>query len=589
MFVLAHAGNRAQHALPTAACSHVVRAECSGTPWANYALVSVGNRRRTGGHRLNFVAACASSIAETPRLVLGLDIGTSGVKVGLVDEAGCVLFSAYSVIERSASALDRIDQDPGSHADPGVSEQRPQDWLLAVQKVISESKAFISQNVACRPSGIVVTGHMQDLILVGQDGEILLGGVSIMYDDTRAREQAAELSRRLGQVVSASDLLPKLMYAKEHGPDRGLQRVQHALFGAHDYVCFILSGGRRAVSDIVTLCTTGLLDSEQTDFDYGRMAAALQMQVDTLREIMPEIVSPHDPIGTVAADVALGLFSWPELAQLPVYHALGDAGATCFGSGCVSRNDDKLHCYIGTSGWIGGSFPVLPPLGDLPSRDEETSPASTVFELAHPDDETSIVLASMTTAGGAFAWACEMFGIPPSKGSLEAATQSRPGAGDVLFLPYIRGERCPFRDSGASGAFLNLRATTTRADMLRACMEGVAFNFRAVFEALQARTGSLIDSKERLRLVGGGAVSALWADIISATLNTELEVLDDPGLVAIKGAAYCVFGSNRQLSKVERDVESSFFAGTHTIVPKAAWVHIYDARYKAFIEAKNKM
>ncbi|HXF60863.1 MAG TPA: FGGY-family carbohydrate kinase, partial [Caldilineaceae bacterium] len=215
-------------------------------------------------------------------------------------------------------------------------------------------------------------------------------------------------------------------------------------------------------------------------------------------------------------------------AGAPVFQGVGDLGATTVGVGAGVPG--RLYGYLGGSGWLASTL-----------TQAEPCPERGVFTLRHPDPAQMIQVAPMLTAGGNLAWLRAMFG------SLTAETQGAPiidyellnrlaastpaGSRGLLYLPYLAGERSPFTAPQARACFIGLSAEHQAGDLARAVMEGTALAFRALREALGVvQTGPLL-------LVGGGAKSPVWAQILADVLAAPVHVVADPGNAAARGAA----------------------------------------------------
>lgn len=408
-------------------------------------------------------------------LWLLFDVGTSGVKAALVDEDFSVLASA--------------SEDYPSHtASGGVVEQRAQDWWAA-------SLAAVERLDRSRVQGIALTGQMQDVVLLGARGEPLRP--VILYSDVRAQEEAAAIEAELGRAAllertgneqTAAGLPAKLRWLATHEPD-ALSGAQRLLLGGADYLALRLTG--RAVSDTTTASTTGLLALATREWLEPEL---LERTVGVpVARLLPDLVAGGSRIGSVGERAAAEL---GVAAGIPVFLGPGDAAATTLGVG--SGAPGRPYAYIGTSGWVAYS-----------SRDTG-DPERGVFTLAHPDPELFVCVAPLLTAGGNFDWIAQLTGASDHATMISAALALPPS--ELLYLPYLRGERSPFSDPFARGAFIGLDPNHGPRDLVRAVLQGVAFAYRHAVEVL---VGERI---EQLVTTGGGArspgVGRLLADIV---------------------------------------------------------------------------
>lgn len=428
--------------------------------------------------------------------VLALDLGTTGVKAAAVSRSGAILASAYRGYPTRATGL--------------VIEQDPRDWERASMEALRE----LAQSAEGRPEALALTGQMQDLILeTGADAD----GPAILYSDTRARAEAAEIEgaygrQRLlseaGNPHDASGLAAKLLWMSRNEAARyaGSERL---LLGAHDHLAFRLCG--RAVTDLTTASTTGLLDLGKGVWNLG-LLGALGLRTDFLPEI-----APSDAIVGSLSPEAAGRTGLP--AGLPVIHGCGDAGTTTLGSG--AGEEGRLSINLGTSGWVA-----------LTRAGGAVDSSRGVYNLRHPDGKRLIAIGAPATAAGNLDWFRSLV-LPEAEGAkafeiLEAeASRARPAS--ILYLPYLAGERSPFMDGDARAAFIGLARETGRGEMARAVMEGVALSFRSVRDAMGG-------GREGATLVGGGARSRLWCGILASVLDCEVRVPGSPGDAGVRGA-----------------------------------------------------
>lgn len=443
-------------------------------------------------------------------IIVAVDIGTTGAKAALINRQGKVLASAYA-----GYGLNRQEYRV---------EQSPDDWWRAACASLQQ---LWQQEPQAVPAGIVLSGQMQDVILVDDEQSL---APAVLYSDTRARQEAQQvlalvgeetLQKVTGNLQDATSLLAKLLWLKKHRFD--LYSGARTLFmGAHDYIAWKLCGAR--ATDYTTAATTGLLD-----LDRNQWAAAVLETLGLRLDWLPQLVAAEARVGQITA-IAAGQTGLP--AGLPVFHGAGDAAATTLGAG--AGEPGQYYAYLGTSGWLAATQTGQP-----------VDPRTGIFNLRHPQPAQLIMIGPMLTAAGNFEWLRKQFG------DLEASAQAGPGANPydilngqagqapagcngVFYLPYLAGERSPFRDANARGVFFGLSVNTTRQDLYRAVLEGVAFSMRAIRQTM-GLTAQVLPSE--LNLVGGGAKSHLWAQIFADVFNCRVKVLADPGDVGVRGAA----------------------------------------------------
>ncbi len=480
--------------------------------------------------------------------IIALDIGTTGTKAALVDQAGRLLASSYAGYPTHTRAGNVVEQAP---------EDRWQATCLALAQIWASVPAGAAQTVAA----VALSGQMQDLIMVGEHGAI---GRAILYSDSRAQTEAAFVTAMIGRTMleqitgneqGASSLLAKWLWLQKYAPEQ-LAACRKILVGAHEYVGWHLHGA--AGADYTTAATTGLLDLAQNQWSY-ELLARLGLDADKL----PGLQAATSVVGEVTAPAAAAT---GITAGTPVLRGAGDLAATTVGVG--AGEPGRLYGYLGTSGWIASSLAQATP-----------NPQGGVFTLRHPDPQRYIQVAPMLTAGGNLDWfrrqvASGRSQIASYEQVNEQAASAAAGSRGLLYLPYLAGERSPFSDPAARGAFIGLSTLSTQADMARAVMEGTALAYRSLCEALATAPGG------PLYLVGGGAKSALWCQILADVLGCAVQVVAAPGDAAARGAAiiagvglgwyadYCPVGD--------------FFGVNQIYTPEASYTELYNALYGVF-------
>jgi xylulokinase len=499
-------------------------------------------------------------------VVVAIDIGTTAAKSVLFDRDGVAVASA---------TFDYATQTQGARV-----EQDPNDWWTAT---VAGLRSLRDQAPDAKPVAVVLSGHMQDVVLMGEAQAL---APAIMYSDTRAQAESQIVRERLGEgplrqvtgnLQDAASLLAKLLWLKRQEPAL-YEAAQNLLVGAHDYVAWRFCQVHAA--DYTTASTTGLLDLAANTWATGFLDA-LDLRTDWL----PQLVAAEAQVGEVSATVAeeTGL---PVGA--PIFHGAGDAATTTLGAG--AGDPGRYYVYLGTSGWLAAT-----------ERHMWVDPRTGIFNLRHPDPERLILIGPMLTAAGNVEWLREQFGrlevglerapeggagLSLAAGPSEQATydalntlaaEAPAGSKGVLYLPYLAGERAPFRDPNARGVFLGLGRTTTRQDLYRAVMEGVAFSMRAIRDALPA---SQDPEGSELTLVGGGARSAVWSQIFADVFQSPVWVLASPGEVAARGAA--VIAGRARGWYTGYVPAADFFPVEAAFQPDPAVAERYDRLYEVF-------
>jgi xylulokinase len=349
-----------------------------------------------------------------------------------------------------------------------------------------------------------MSGQMQDLIPVDRRGDPVRP--AILYSDGRAGEEAARLVSLLGEaalgrtgnVLDGSIPAAKLLWFREHEGEN-YARTASVLGSSKDFVILKLCG--KAVADITAASTLGLMDIREKRWD-GAILKALDLDPG----LLPALYSAGEEAGRVSA---AGAAETGFKAGTPVYAGSGDAGASTLASGIIRPGEYNI--YLGTSGWIAAIS------GGVVS-------APGVFNLAAVPPGLYINVVPFLNAGGVHAWVSGLW--TAGAGAYDHADalleKSEPGSGGLLFLPYLGGERFPVMDPRVRGAYIGISRETTPAQMTRACLEGVAFSIRQGLETMAPG-----DAPRKISLIGGGAKTALWRQILADVLQSPVTVAEE--------------------------------------------------------------
>jgi len=393
-------------------------------------------------------------------ILIGVDVGTTGVKGVAVDADGRVLASAEEPYELSI---------PRS----GWAEQDPEHWWQASRRVLA----------ALPPStAIGLSGQMHGLVVLDDRDRVLRP--AILWNDQRTAAECAEIEARVGRerlvALTGNRALtgftaPKLLWIRAHEPDV-YERIAHVLL-PKDYVRLRLLG-ERAI-DAADASGTLLLD-------VGRRRWS--------EEVLDALELPAAWLPPV--------FESPEV---PGAAGAGDQAAAALGVG-VDR-PGPVSVVLGTSGVVFAALPAF--AADADGR---------VHVFCHAVPGRWHVMGVMLSAAGSLRWLRDLLAAEYGE-LLAAAERWPPGAGGVLFAPYLAGERTPHADPDVRGAFVGLELRHDRGALVRAVLEGVAFGLRDSLELLR-ELGVRADSG---RVSGGGARSGLWLRIVASVLGIPLE------------------------------------------------------------------
>ena len=469
--------------------------------------------------------------------LVGIDVGTTGVKGLAIDPGGAVLARA-----EAEYALDTPR--------PGWSEQDPLDWWEATEAVLRELRAS-----AGSPAGIGLSGQMHGLVVLDSDGEVLRP--AILWNDQRTGAECAEIEgtvglERLIELTGNRALpgftAPKLLWLRRHEPDL-YARIARVLL-PKDYVRLRLTG--QHATDVSDASGTLLLDVA-----HRRWSEQL---LETL-ELDPAWLPPALESPTPSGDTADGI---------PVAAGAGDQAAGAVGVG-VDRSG-PVSVVLGTSGVVFAA------LGEFAA-----DPQARVHAFCHAIPGTWHAMGVMLSAAGSLRWLREVVGPEIDYDALVAEADSWPaGAEGLIFLPYLAGERTPHADPDARGAFVGLSVRHDRGALVRAVLEGVAFGLRDSLDLVAELGGQ----PELGRVSGGGARSELWLRIVASALELPLQrVAVDEG--AAFGAAILAGVAAGTWSDVHEAVAATVRVAD-TIEPVPEWVEVYGhqrQRYRALYPA----
>lgn len=467
------------------------------------------------------------------RHVLAHDVGTTGNKATLYDEDGLLVGSAfipYATKYRQA----------------GWAEQNPQDWwrslCLSTAKLLQES-GVSSADVAC----IVFSGQMMGAAPVDAQAQPVRD--AIIWADLRAVRQIAAVAERIdprhvyaltGHRLSASYSAGKILWLKEMEPES--YKRTHKFLQAKDFLVARLTGV--FATDHSDASGTNLYDLEGGAWSE-KLVEAFGIPVEKL----PEIHRSTDVVGAVHAATAAetGLRS-----GTPVVIGGGDGSCAATGAGVIRPG--VAYNYIGASSWIGVATekPIL-------------DPEMRTFTWAHLLPGMFTPTGTMQAAGSAYQWArdelaaveglvAERLQCSPYQLLDQEVSQSPPGAQGLLFLPYLLGERSPRWNPEARGAFVGLTIRHKQPDILRAVLEGITFNLKVILEAFKAQ-GTSIDA---LRVIGGGARSAVWNEIMADIFGLpvlRLSLLEEATSMGAALAGGVGVGLWKDFSQVEQMIQ----------------------------------
>lgn len=418
-------------------------------------------------------------------MYLGIDLGTSEVKLLLLDGSGHIVGTAGCPLTLSSPQ-------------PLWSEQNPSDWWRATGEAVSRLRAAHPAEFA-QVRGIGLSGQMHGAVLLDGDDAVLRP--AILWNDGRCHAECAELESaapRLhdiaGNLAMPGFTAPKLLWVKKHEPEL-FARLASVLL-PKDWLRLQLTGDK--VSDPSDAAGTLWLDVARRDWSDELLAAT-----GLTRAHMPRLVEASQPSGMLKPELAR---AWGLGTEVVVAGGAGDNAASAIGIGSTTPGDGFIS--LGTSG-------VLFVVNDR----YRPNPASAVHAFCHALPQRWHQMSVMLSAASCLRWFCNLVGANETT-LLAELSDGDDAARAPLFLPYLAGERTPHNDPFAPGVFHGLKSQTTRADCTYAVLEGVAFGLADGLDALRA-AGTQV---KQLSLVGGGSRSPFWAQLIADALDVEIVV-----------------------------------------------------------------
>jgi xylulokinase len=478
------------------------------------------------------------------RLFLGIDVSTTGAKALLVDEKGAVAASATTPLTLSTPK-------------PLWSEQDPHEWwtgvVRSIQAALSAAKVGGGDVAA-----VGLTGQMHGLVLLDGDRRVLRP--AILWNDQRTGAQCGEIRTRMGGParlvkVTGNDALtgftaPKILWVREHEPDV-YARARHVLL-PKDYVRLRLTGTE--AMDKADGSGTLLFDLAARDWSADVLSA-----LEIPRSWLPPTHEGPAVTGHVTAEAAAAT----GLREgTPVMAGGGDQAAGAVGAGAITPGVVSLT--LGTSGVVFATTdsPLVEPEGRL-------------HAFCHAVPGKWHLMGVTLSAAGSLQWYRDTLAAGESFDALVAEAASAPaGSEGLIFLPYLSGERTPYPDPLARGAFVGLTVRHRRAHLTRAVLEGVAFSMR---DCLGLFAGAGLSAVRQIRVAGGGAKGLLWRKIVASVLGVELVTVNSTEGAGYGAALLAGVGAGGW-----KDVASACetaIAVTGRDEPDREWQRAYDALY----------
>lgn len=475
-------------------------------------------------------------------LYIGVDLGTSAVKLLLMDSEG----SIKKIVSK---------EYPLYFPHPGWSEQKPEDWY---EQTMAGIKELLEDADKSQVAGISFGGQMHGLVILDQEDQVIRP--AILWNDGRTYEECDYLNNCIGKdklsaytanISFTGFTAPKILWVKNKEPEN-FAKIEKLML-PKDYIAYKLTGVH--CTDLSDASGMLLLDVK------NRCWSKEMCEICSVKDSwLPKCYESYEKVGYVLPQIAdeLGI---PH--NVAVAAGAGDNAAAAVGTGTVG--DNMCNISLGTSGTIF-----------ISSRNFGVDKYNALHSFDHADGYYHLMGCMLSAASCNKWWMDDIVGTKDY--GAEQKNISKLGENHVYFLPYLMGERSPHNNPDARGTFIGMCMDTTRADMTQAVLEGVAFALRDSLEVAK----SLGIKLERTKICGGGAKSPLWKKIIANVLNLKVDVIESEEGPAL-GAAMLAAVACGEYASVE-EIASKMVKITDTIEPNPELVAKYEERYAKFKE-----
>lgn len=475
-------------------------------------------------------------------LYIGIDLGTSAVKLLLMDEEGNI----HKIVSK---------EYPLYFPHPGWSEQNPEDWYA---QTVEGMKELLQESDKNQVAGISFGGQMHGLVILDEADQVIRP--AILWNDGRTWEEndylnevigKAKLSELTANISFTGFTASKLLWVKNKEPEN-FARIAKIML-PKDYLAYKLTGVH---------CTDMSDASGMLLFDVKNRCWSKEMCdiCEVKEEQLAKCYESYEVVGTVLPNIAeeLGLSQAVKVAA-----GAGDNAAAAVGTGTVGEG--MCNISLGTSGTVF-----------ISSSKFGVDKYNALHSFAHADGYYHLMGCMLSAASCNKWWMDNIVGTKDYAAEQLSIDENRLGENHVFFLPYLMGERSPHNDPNARGTFIGMTMDTSRSDMTLAILEGVAFALRDSLEVAK----SLGIHLERTKICGGGAKSPLWKKIIANVLNLKVDTIESeegPGYGAAMLAAVAC-GEYKSVQEIAKKLVTV----VDTVEPEINLVEKYEAKYQQF-------
>ena len=474
---------------------------------------------------------------------IGVDLGTSGTKILLVAANGAIL-------------AENTQSYPVCYPHSGWCEQNPEDWFSATMRGLKE---VLKDQDKSTVRGISFGGQMHGLVALDKDDKVIRP--AILWNDGRTERQTKYLNEIIGKdklteytgnIAFAGFTAPKILWMREEEPDN-FKKI-HKIMLPKDFLVYSMSG---------VFCT-----------DYSDASGMLLLDVKNRQwsqdmckicgipeHILPNPCESFEAVGMIKAEIAeeLGLCK-----NVQIIAGAGDNAAAAVGTGVVGRGGCNIS--LGTSGTLFVS-----------SERYNDDKVNALHSFCHADGGWHL-MGCILSAASCNSWWSDKILHTSDYTKEQLGLDEKLGKNEVFFLPYLMGERSPHNDVNARGAFIGMRADTTRQEMTLAVLEGVAFALRDCLEAARINGAQIL----RTKLCGGGAKSSLWRKIIANVMNLPVDIPQTEQGPAYGAAILAMVGSG-EYETVQKAVNTIVHV-KETVLPDKNIAKLYEEKYQHFVK-----
>lgn len=473
-------------------------------------------------------------------LYIGVDLGTSAVKLLLMDSEGKI----QNIVSK---------EYPLYFPHPGWSEQKPEDWFTQSMEGIKELTGGCDKSEV---AGISFGGQMHGLVALDKDDKVIRP--AILWNDGRTGEETDYLNQAVGKdrlseytanIAFAGFTAPKILWMKKHEPEN-FEKICKIML-PKDYLAYCLSGS--FCTDVSDASGMLLMDVKNRCWSDEMLKIC-----GITKEQLPRLYESYEVVGNLKPEIAeeLGLS-----ADVKVIAGAGDNAAAAVGTGTVG--DGMCNISLGTSGTIF-----------ISSKTFGVDQNNALHSFAHADGHYHL-MGCMLSAASCNKWWNEDI-LKTKDFAAEQANITKLGENQVFYLPYLMGERSPHNNPDARAMFIGMSMDTTREDMTQAVLEGVTFGLRDSLEVAK----SLGIKIERTKICGGGAKSPLWKKILANIMNLKVDVIESEEGPALGGAMLAAVGCGEYPDV--KTIAEKVVKVVDTVEPEPELVAKYEERYQKF-------